>query len=145
MRILVIHGAGMELRGKVDIEKFGTMTIDGYSSAIRSYARDLGVEVEIFHSLEEAAVIAVIEGSRSNHFDAILINPANFTVGRPALAQALKAIGLPSVEVHVSNPAGRGLVSDIAKGTTSAIAGFGVAGYRLALQGLRDAAQATGN
>lgn len=136
IRLLVVHGAGMETRGIANIETFGPMTMADYTAAIERHANELGIAIEVFHSLDADVLAAKLAASAREGFDGVIINPANFTVGQPALAQAIKACGLPSVEVHVSNPSARGVVSSIAPGTTSVVAGFGVAGYRLAMLGI---------
>ena len=133
-KVLVVHGKGMEMRGKEKIEIFGTMTLPEYDEHIRRYAKELGVDVEIFHSNVESEVVAKI--GQSQGADAIVINPAGYTTGHPALAAALAEIAAPTVEVHVSNPARRGGVSEIARVTRCALAGYGVFGYYLALRGV---------
>ena len=133
-KVLVIHGKGMELRGKEKIEIFGTMTLPEYDENIRAYAKELGVDVEIFHSNVEQEVVSKIAEAKG--VDAIVINPAGYTTGHPALAAALADVSAPTVEVHVSNPARRGAVSEIARSTRSAIAGYGVFGYYLAMRGI---------
>ena len=135
-KVLVIHGKGMEMRGKEKIEIFGTMTLPEYDERIRGYANELGVEVEIFHSNVEQEVISRIGEAQTSGADAIVINPAGYTTGHPALAAALAQANAPTVEVHVSNPARRGAVSEIARSTRCAIAGYGVFGYYLALRGV---------
>jgi 3-dehydroquinate dehydratase-2 len=142
MKVLVIHGKGMEMRGKEKIEIFGTMTLPEYDEQIRKYAHELGIEVEIFHSNFEQEVVSKIEASPKNGADAIVINPAGYTTGHPALAAALAESRVPTVEVHVSNPARRGAVSEIARSTRCALAGYGVFGYYLALRGLLELVQA---
>ncbi len=138
VRLLVVHGAGMELRGIQNIETFGTMTMADYTEAIHRYARELDIHAQVFHSLKADALIEQLRTCASEGIQGVLINPAGFTVGHPEIAQAIRATGLASAEVHVSNPATRSLVSSIAPGTTSVVAGFGVAGYRLAMLGLRE-------
>ena len=135
-KVLVIHGKGMEMRGKEKIEIFGTMTLPEYDEHIRRYAKELGLEVEIFHSNVEGEVVSKIGASQKSGADAIVINPAGYTTGHPALGAALAEIRGPTVEVHVSNPARRGGVSEIARVTRCAIAGYGVFGYYLALRGV---------
>ena len=137
-RVLVIHGKGMEMRGREKIEIFGTMTLPEYDEHIRRYAEELGIEVEIFHSNAEQEVVSKIGESQKGGADAIVINPAGYTTGHPALAAALAEISGPTVEVHVSNPARRGAVSEIARVTRCAIAGYGVFGYYLALRGVAE-------
>jgi 3-dehydroquinate dehydratase-2 len=136
-RILVIHGAGMSMRGKAQTEIFGTMTLPEYDAAIRDYAGALGLEVEIFSSNSEGAVIDRLFAAHDEGVDGAIINPDGFTRGYPALVAAIGRVRFPTVEVHISNPARRGTVSEIATATRCCVAGFGIEGYRLALQGLR--------
>ena len=133
-KILVVHGAGLNMRGKSQIEVFGPLTLAQYDEHIRRYARELEFEVEIFHSNVEQEVVSKIGDAQG--VDAIVINPAGYTTGHPALAAALAQVSAPTVEVHVSNPARRGAVSEIARSTRCAIAGYGVFGYYLAMRGM---------
>jgi 3-dehydroquinate dehydratase-2 len=136
-RILVIHGAGMSMRGKAQTEIFGTMTLPEYDAAIRDYAGALGLDVEIFSSNSEGTVIDRLFAAHDEGVDGAIINPDGFTRGYPALVAAIGRVRFPTVEVHISNPARRGTVSEIATATRCCVAGFGIEGYRLALQGLR--------
>ena len=131
-KILVLHGKGMELRGKVDVEIFGTMTLPEYDEHIRRYAAELGVDVEIFHSNEESEVIAKLEGTDA---DAALINPGGYTTGHPSLAEAIRTRAYPTLEVHMSNPASRGRVSEIGPACRGVVTGMGIVGYRLGMLG----------
>ncbi|MBY0332050.1 MAG: type II 3-dehydroquinate dehydratase [Acetobacteraceae bacterium] len=137
-KILVIHGAGMDMRGKVQVEVFGRMTLPEYDAAIRGYAAALGIEVEIFHSNLEGEVINRLHAA---HEDAsvggALINPAGFTRGYPALNAAIAGVRFPVIEVHISNPAKRGLVSEVLAAGRGGVSGFGLIGYELALRGLK--------
>ncbi len=135
-KILVVHGMGMNMRGKVQTETFGTMTLPEYDEQINKYAAELGVEVEIFHSNIEGEVINKFYEAHDNGVDAALINPAAYTSGHPALAAAIAQVGFPTIEVHVSNPARRGGVSEIARVSRGVVTGFGVFGYYLALRGV---------
>jgi 3-dehydroquinate dehydratase II len=137
-KILVIHGAGMNMRGKVQTEIFGTMTLPEYDARIRDYAKELGVEIEIFHSNIEGAVIDRIYAANDEGVDAALFNPAGFSSGYPALVAAISQVRFPVVELHISNPIRRGPASDTARVSQSIVAGFGIAGYGLALRGIRD-------
>ncbi len=130
-KVLVLHGQGMELRGKVDIEIFGTMTLPEYDEHIRKYATEVGVDVEIYHSNEESEVIAKLKASDA---DAALINPGGYTTGHPALAETIRESSIPTLEVHMSNPASRGRVSEIGPACKGVITGMGIAGYHLGLQ-----------
>jgi 3-dehydroquinate dehydratase-2 len=137
-KILVIHGAGMNMRGKVQTEIFGTMTLPEYDARIRDYAKELGVEVEIFHSNIEGAVIDRLYAANDEGIDAALFNPAGFSSGYPALVAAISQVRFPVIELHISNPIRRGPASDTARVSQSIVAGFGIAGYGLALRGIRD-------
>jgi 3-dehydroquinate dehydratase II len=141
MKFLVIQGAGMNMRGKVQTEIFGTMTLDDYNQNILKYAEELGVGVEIFHSNIEGEVINRLYAANDEGFDGALFNPAGFSRGYPALTAAIGQVSFPVIEVHISNPVRRGPVSDIASVALGMVTGFGVLGYYLALRGLRDRAK----
>ena len=137
-KILIIHGAGMNMRGKALIEIFGKLTLPEYDAAIRGYAAALGLDVEIFHSNIEGEVINRLYAAHDQpDIAAAIINPDGFTRGYPALVGAIQRVRFPMVEVHISNPARRGTHSDIATATQCCIAGFGIEGYDLALRGLK--------
>ena len=131
MKILVIHGAGMDMRGKAQVDVFGPMTLPEYDAKIRSFAQELGVEVEIFHSNIEGEDINRLYAAHDEGIGGAIIHPSGYTRG------------YPTFEVHISNPARRGLASDIATACIGTVSGFGIAGYALALRGLRDRAKAT--
>ena len=137
-KILVIHGAGMNMRGKVQVEIFGKMTLPEYDAHIRDYAAELGVEIEIFHSNIEGEVVNKLYAANDAGFEAALFNPAGFSRGYPALTAAIGQVKFPTIEVHISNPVRRGPVSDTATVSQGMVTGFGVAGYYLALRGARD-------
>jgi 3-dehydroquinate dehydratase-2 len=138
MKILVIHGAGMNMRGKVQVEVFGPMTLPQYDERIRNYAGELGVDVDIFHSNIEGEVINRLYDAHERDIDGAIINPAGYTTGHPALVAAIAQVKFPTIELHVSNPARRGATSDIARVTRGSIVGFGVFGYYLAMKALQD-------
>ena len=137
-RILVVHGAGMNMRGKSQIEVFGPLTLAQYDEHIRRYARELDCEVEIFHSNVEGEVINRFYDAFDKKMDGALINPAGYTTDHPALCAAITQVGFPVVEVHLSNPATRGRISDLGRVCRSVVTGFGVYGYALALRGLKE-------
>jgi 3-dehydroquinate dehydratase-2 len=137
-RVLVVHGAGMNMRGKVQVDIFGPMTLPEYDERIRGYAKELGVEVEIFHSIVDGAVVNRLYTANDEGFDAAIFNPAAFGTGYPALVAAISQVKFPTVEVHISNPIRRGPASQTAAVSQGVVAGFGIAGYALALRGIRD-------
>jgi 3-dehydroquinate dehydratase-2 len=136
-KILIIHGAGMNMRGKVQTEIFGTMTLPEYDTHIRNYAAELGIEIEIFHSNIEGEVVDRLYAANDEGVDGAIFNPAGFSRGYPALVAAIGQVKFPTIEVHISNPVRRGPVSDTATVSRGIVAGFGVDGYYLALRGLR--------
>ncbi|MCC7274560.1 MAG: type II 3-dehydroquinate dehydratase [Alphaproteobacteria bacterium] len=140
MKILVVHGCGMNMRGKAQIDVFGTMTLPEYDARIRAFAAELGVEVEIFHSNVEGEVINRFYAAHDEDIAGAIINPDGFTRGYPALVAAIGRVRFPTIEVHISNPARRGHVSDVATACLGTVTGLGIAGYALALRGLRDRA-----
>jgi 3-dehydroquinate dehydratase-2 len=137
-KILVIHGAGMNMRGKVQTDIFGPMTLPEYDERIRGYAKELGVEIEIFHSNLEGEVINRLYAANDQGFDAAIFNPAGFGRGYPALVAAISQVKFPTIELHMSNPVRRGPASETATVSHGMVTGFGIVGYYLGLRGLRD-------
>ncbi len=137
-KLLVIHGAGMNMRGKTQIDVFGPMLLPEYDVHIRKYAAELGFEVDIFHSNIEGEVINKLYAAHEGGVDACIINPAGFSSGYRSLNAALSQVKFPSIELHISNPARRGGQSEIAKVARGVITGFGIFGYWMAMRGLQD-------
>jgi 3-dehydroquinate dehydratase II len=137
-KILIIHGAGMNMRGKVQTEIFGPMTLPEYDERIRGYAAELGVDIEIFHSNVEGEAINRLYAANDQGFDAAIFNPAGFSRGYPALVAAIGQVKFPTIELHMSNPVRRGPLSDTATVSHGMVTGFGIVGYYLGLRGLRD-------
>ena len=141
-KILVIQGAGMNMRGRAQIEIFGTTTLDEINDAVRRYAGELGVEVEIFHSNIEGEVVNALYAAHDGDVDAAVINPSGYTTGTGPLLTAITQVRFPVIEVHASNPSGRGVVSKVQPVSRGLVYGFGVFGYYLALRGAKDLAEA---
>jgi 3-dehydroquinate dehydratase II len=137
-KVLVIHGAGMNMRGKVQTEIFGPMTLPQYDDRIRGYAAELGLEIEIFHSNIEGEVVNKLYEANDKGFDAALFNPAAFGTGYPALVAAISQVRFPTIEVHISHPLRRGPASETARVSQGMVTGFGLTGYYLALCGVKD-------
>ena len=142
-KILIVHGAGMNMRGKVQTEIFGKMTLPEYDEKIRAYAHELGVDIEVFHSNIEGEVVnkfyaANDAGADGSTVDAAVFNPAGFSRGYPALTAAIGQVKFPTIEVHISNPLRRGPASDTSGVSLGFVAGYGVFGYYLALRGLKE-------
>jgi 3-dehydroquinate dehydratase-2 len=140
-KILVIHGAGMNMRGKAQIETFGPMTLPQYDEQLRKYAADLGTECDIFHSNVEGEVVNRIYAAHGSGIAGCIINPAGFSVGYGVLNSAITQVDFPTIEVHISNPALRGRISDVGRHARGVVTGFGIFGYYLAMQGLLEIAR----
>lgn len=141
-KFLVIHGAGMNMRGKAQIDMFGPMTLAQYDEHIRKYAAELGADVEIFHSNNEGDVVDKLYAAHDANIAGCIINPAGFTVGYGALNAAITQVKFPTIEVHMSNPAARGRISDVGRHTRGVVTGYGIFGYALALRGLLEITKA---
>src|SRR5688572_32640963 len=94
-KILVIHGAGMNMRGKSQLEIFGPLTLPQYDEHIRGYARELGCEIEIFHSNVEGEVINRFYDAFERKLDGAVINPAGYTTDHPAMSAAITQVAFP--------------------------------------------------
>ena len=137
-KVLIVHGAGMNMRGKAQVEIFGTMTLPEYNDHICKYASELGIEIEIFHSNIEGEVANKLYEANDRGIDAAIINPAGYMTGYPALMAAISQVSFPTIELHISNPARFGKISDVARSTRGVVTGFGVFGYYVALRGIAE-------
>ncbi len=138
MRVLIVQGAGMDLRGKVQIEIFGHMTLEQLNEKIRGYAAELRVEVDILQSNVEGDVADAFFAARNRKFDAALINPGGFVNSVGPLPTAIRESGLRVIEVHGSNPAARGISSTILPACHGSVTGFGAFSYYLALAAAKE-------
>jgi 3-dehydroquinate dehydratase-2 len=140
VRVLVLHGPNLNLLGTREQSIYGTATLDAIDASLSSLAEELGVVVDIRQSNLEGELVTWIQEARSG-YDGIIINPAAYTHTSIAIRDALAAVDLPTVEVHLSNIHRReefrrhSFVSGVA---LAQISGFGSDGYRLALRGLCD-------
>jgi 3-dehydroquinate dehydratase-2 len=136
-KVLVIQGAGMNMRGKSQVEIFGPATLDQINEQVRGYAEGLGLDVEIFHSNIEGEVANALYDGHDQKIDAALINPAGYTTGNGLVRAAIAQVDYPVIEVHASNPTSRGTVSAVQPVCKGSVYGFGVYGYYLALEAIK--------
>ena len=135
-RVLVLHGPNLNLLGKRQPEIYGRLTLEQINRKIRSLANQLRVEVEIRQSNSEGELVSWIQEA-PKQFGALVINAAAYTHSSVALRDALTAVGIPAVEVHISNIHKREEFrkrSLIAEAVVGQIAGFGVNSYLLGLR-----------
>lgn len=139
MKILVIQGAGMDMRGRTQVEIFGPETLDEINAQIVGHAQRLGLDLEIYQSNDEDQVVTKLQSAKE--IDALIINPGGFTTSQNQLPQVIEQIGIPAYEVHASNPASRGVQSTLLPVCQGAVCGFGYAGYAMVMQAICNAAE----
>jgi len=136
MHILVLNGPNLNLLGLREPEIYGTATYSDLLLLIRSEAKALGVSVEFFQSNHEGALVDAIQAAYGKA-DGIVINPGAYTHTSVALLDAVKAVGIPTIEVHISDPDTREefrRVSYIRAACVASIKGHGFEGYLEALR-----------
>ena len=132
MNILVINGPNMNMLGIRQPEIYGHETYEDLKALIRAEADRLGVSVSFFQSNHEGALVDAIQQAYFDHVDGIIINPAAYTHTSVALLDAVKAVGIPTVEVHISDVHQREefrQVSYVRAACVKTIMGRGLAGY----------------
>ena len=140
VRVLILHGPNLNLLGTREQSIYGTMTLDAIDASLSQLGEELGIEVDIRQSNDEGELVTWIQEARSG-YQGIIINPAAYTHTSIAIRDALAAVNLPTVEIHLSNIHQReefrrqSYVSGVA---LAQISGFGPTGYLLALRGLRE-------
>ena len=138
MKVLVLNGPNLNLLGSREPGVYGADTLDGLVKRIQEYGRLKGVAIDAFQSNDEGDLVTRI-GRSAGVYDGIVMNPAAFTHTSVALRDALQAVRVPCVEVHLSNVYARESfrhTSLTAAACLGQIAGFGVLGYLLALDAL---------
>jgi 3-dehydroquinate dehydratase-2 len=135
-KILVIHGPNLNLLGQREPDVYGRVTIDDINRDLKKTAKSKNVALTIIQSNHEGEIVEII-GKAKGKYAAILINPAAYTHTSVAIRDAVSAVNIPTVEVHLSNIYSReefrrtSLISDVARGQ---ICGFGKMSYILGLE-----------
>ncbi|HEY9277350.1 MAG TPA: type II 3-dehydroquinate dehydratase [Methylotenera sp.] len=134
--ILVLHGPNLNMLGLREPEHYGSATLDSINQSLVSKAKSAGIDLETFQSNSEADLVTKIQSLATHKVDFVIINPAAFTHTSVAMRDALSAVKVPFIEVHLSNVFAReafrhhSYFTDIAVGI---ISGLGAQGYALAL------------
>ena len=138
MKVLVVNGPNLNLLGTREPDKYGTKTLDQINNELKEFAIQKGVEIDFYQSNIEGEIVDAIQKAKGV-YDGIILNPAAYTHTSVAIRDALLAVQIPTVEVHLSNVYSR----DEFRQTTyttgvciGQIAGFGGYGYQLALSAL---------
>ncbi|MDV2478929.1 MAG: type II 3-dehydroquinate dehydratase [bacterium] len=133
---MVLHGPNLNLLGSREPELYGSETLEEINGRLERLAAELGVEIVVRQSNHEGELVEAIQEA-PDVAEALIINPAAYTHTSVAIRDALLAVGLPALEVHLSNPQQReafrheSLIADVVIGTVS---GFGPMSYELALR-----------
>lgn len=134
--VLVLHGPNLNLLGLREPEHYGSLTLADIDSNLQALAKQANIALETYQSNAEAEIVAKIQSLAINKVDFIIINPAAFTHTSISIRDAISAVNIPFIEVHLSNIYAResfrhhSYFSDIAIGV---ISGLGAEGYNAAL------------
>lgn len=142
--IYVLNGPNMNLLGMREPEKYGRATLDDVEALCRETAGKHGFEVEFRQSNKEGELVDFIQEAGKKKAAGIVINPAAYTTTSIAIMDAILAVGVPTIEVHVTNIHARESFrqnSYISKAARGVICGLGIEGYALAITGLASLAK----
>jgi 3-dehydroquinate dehydratase-2 len=134
--VLVLHGPNLNLLGLREPEHYGSLTLADINSSLQTLAKQANIALEAYQSNSEAEIVAKIQSLTINKVDFIIINPAAFTHTSISIRDAISAVKIPFIEVHLSNVYAResfrhhSYFSDVAVGV---ISGLGAEGYFAAL------------
>lgn len=140
MKFLVINGPNLNLLGLREPAIYGSRSFTALQDFIRASAAEAGVEVALFQSNHEGAIVDAIQAAYGT-VDGIVINPAAYTHTSVAILDALKAVQIPAVEVHISKVSAREdfrQVSYVRKACFETVMGMGIQGYAKAIRDLAD-------
>lgn len=138
MKILVINGPNLNMLGIREPDIYGKNTYNDLCQLITDYANQKGIEVKLFQSNYEGAIVDEIQNAYGN-FDGIVINPAAYTHTSVAILDAVKSVGLPTVEVHISKVESREdfrQISYVRQACIKTVTGLGFNGYLVAIDTL---------
>ncbi len=140
MKILVINGVNMNMLGLREPEKYGSMTLKDLEKDLYAFSFKFGIELETFQSNHEGEIVEKIHSAKDN-FDGIVINAGAYTHTSIAIRDAISAVEVPTVEVHMTNIYKREEFrhkSHLAPVCVGQISGFGVNSYKLGLEAIVD-------
>jgi len=141
MKILIINGPNLNMLGIREVDIYGTKTYTDLSNQLNIWAKELNLEVEIFQSNHEGAIVDKIQEAYYKKTDGIVINPGAYTHTSIAILDALKCVKIPTIEVHLSDIKNREdfrKVSYIESACLKSFYGFGFDGYHYALKEIKN-------
>lgn len=136
-KILLINGPNLQLLGTRNPEVYGTTTLDALEKGVKKQARKFSIELTAYQSNIEGELVNEIGSAKERGFEGIIINPGAYTHTSIAIRDAIESVGLPTIEVHISNIHARESfrhISLTAPVCLGQIVGLGLEGYTLALQ-----------
>lgn len=136
MKILVLNGPNINMLGIREPEIYGRQTYDDLVNLVTEHAVKQGAQVEFYQSNHEGDLVTAIQKAYFNKIDGIIFNPAAYTHTSIAIADAVKAVGIPTVEVHISDVSSREdfrQISYISNAAVATVSGCGLNGYNKAL------------
>ena len=139
LRLLCISGPNLQLLGTREPEVYGGETLAAIHARLETRAKSLGVELDARQTNHEGQIVDWIGSARADGFAGLLLNPGAYTHTSIAILDAVRAVALPCVEVHLSNVDAREALrrrSYVARACIARVAGFGADSYELALDGL---------
>ena len=139
-KILIINGPNLNLLGEREETKYGKVTLDEVKKNCEFHAKSINVEVHFYQSNIEGEIVTMIQKAK-DVYDGIIINAAGYTHTSVAILDALLAIKLPTIEVHITNIYNREDFREkslISKAVNGIICGFGVNGYIMALDSMKE-------
>lgn len=138
MKLLLINGANLNLLGQREPDKYGTTTLNDIETALQNRGRELGAEVDVWQSNHEGEIVDKLQSAKGI-YDGIIINAGGYTHTSVVIRDAISAINIPTVEVHMTNIHAReefrhtSLLSGVC---VAQVVGFKEQSYLLALEGL---------
>ncbi len=139
-KILIINGPNLNLLGSREKSKYGSATLEEVKKNCELHAKSIGIEIKFEQSNIEGEIVTLIQKAKGN-FDGIVINAAGYSHTSVSILDALLAVNLPTIEIHITNIYNReefrkkSLISKAAKGI---ICGFGIKGYIMSLDSIKE-------
>jgi len=138
-KILIINGPNLNLLGDREKSKYGKTSLDEVEKNCESHAKSIDLDIEFIQSNIEGEIVTIIQKAKGN-FDGIIINAAGYTHTSVAILDALLAVKIPTIELHITNIYNREefrTKSLISKAVNGIICGFGIYGYTMALDAIK--------